>query len=81
MTFGGLPRRFGASFSASSFSMYARASRQAANKTRLLRMRWGWASFALSAAISSVIARPFLVVRDVLFCAHGARHTMPEKME
>ena len=81
MTFGGLPLRFGAAFSASSFSMYARASRQAANKTRLLRMRWGCASFALSAAISSVIARPFLVVRDVLFSQQYRANATPLKTE
>ena len=62
--FGGLPR-FGF---ASSCSMYNSALRQASCKTRVLATRCGMASLAFSALISSsVISRPFKVVRDVLF--------------
>lgn len=72
-TFGGLPRRFGAS-PASSSSMYASAARQIAYSTRSLWTLCGCASFVLRLVISSsVIARPFSVVRDVLFSTQKTR--------
>jgi hypothetical protein len=38
----------------------------------------GWASFALRLVISSsVIARPFSVVRDVLFSTQNTRRAIP----
>lgn len=72
-TFGGRPRRFG-SEAASSSSMYASAFRQTAYSTRLLWTLWGKASFCLRLAISSsVIARPFVVVRDMIFSTQTTR--------
>ena len=72
-TFGGLPRRFGVS-PASNSSMYANATRQIAYSTRLLWTLCGCASFALRLVISSsVISRPFEVMRDVLFSTQNTR--------
>ena len=72
-TLGGLPLRFG-SEAASSSSMYASAARQVAYSTRLLWTLCGSASLPLRLVISSsVIARPFSVVRDVLFSTQTTR--------
>jgi hypothetical protein len=75
--FGGRPLRLGAS-SASNSSMYAKAARQVAYSTRSLLTLCGWASFALRLVISSsVIARPFLVVRDGLLSTQKTRRAIP----
>jgi len=64
MTFGGLPR-FGF---ASSASISMAALRQVSYSTRLFWMRCGALSLCLSKAVSSsVISRPFKVMRDVVF--------------
>lgn len=74
---GGRPLRLGAS-PASNSSMYAKAARQVAYSTRSLLTLCGWASFALRLVISSsVIARPFSVVRDVLFSTQNTRRAIP----
>lgn len=76
-TFGGLPRRLGSEL-ASSFSMYASASRHVAYSTRLLWILCGKASLPLRLVISSsVIARPFSVMRDVLFSTLSIRRAIP----
>lgn len=65
--FGGLPLRFG-SEAASNSSMYASAARHVAYSTRSLWTLCGIASLFFRLVISSsVIARPFLVVRDGAF--------------
>ena len=72
-TLGGLPLRFG-SEAASSSSMYASAARQVAYSTRLLWTLCGSASLPLRLVISSsVISRPFEVMRDVLFSTQTTR--------
>lgn len=76
--FGGRPRL---GF-ASSASIYANACLQAANSTRLLCTLCGWASLVLRLLISSsVISRPFKVVRDVVFSQKMRVDAIPRHME